>query len=204
MPRKRKYSDEEEWKDWGEKFGKRMEKRGKDFAEEMQDLGERFGRRMDRRDKEWKYRWFGVFGFIGPLIGSILGVVFLGILIWLLKFINLPLNSSFISSVSNFLFVNLHWFFAVFLFFGYSDYFSKRFHITFWIVSPITTSIGTIIVIWISTWVLNLINASVQSSLIASVSNFLRANLLSLFIIFLVLGYVIVIIKKLIMSLWRF
>lgn len=204
MPRKRKYSDEEEWKDWGEKFGKRMEKRGKDFAEEMQDLGERFGRRMDRRDKEWKYRWFGVFGFIGPLIGSILGLVFLGILIWLLKFINLPLNSSFISSVSNFLFVNLHWFFAVFLFFGYSDYFSKRFHTTFWIVSPITTSIGTIIVIWISTWVLNLINASVQSSLIASVSNFLRANLLSLFIIFLVLGYVIVIIKKLIMSLWRF
>jgi len=35
--RRRRYKDmnEEEWKDWGEKFGKRMAKRGKDFRRSL-------------------------------------------------------------------------------------------------------------------------------------------------------------------------
>jgi hypothetical protein len=191
---------EEEWRDWGEKFGKRMEKRGKEFGEEMENLSERISEHFERRGKEWaeecKDWWFGTLGFIGPLIGSIFGVVCLAFGVWVLKFINLPLNSSFISSLSNFILTNLHWFFAIFLFFGYNDYFSKRYPKTYWIISPFTNSIGVIFVVWIAVWILNLINKFTDSAVISFVSNFLYLNLLRIFFVFLVLGYTIIFIKK--------
>jgi hypothetical protein len=202
----KKYSGktEKEWRDWGEKFGKRIEKRGKEFAEEVEDLGERLEKRFERRnkklEKEW---WFISFGFIGPLLGSIFGIICLALGIIALNIINMPLRSSFISSVSYFFLSNLPWFFGAFLFFGYNDYFSKRYPKSFWIVEPITTAIGITILAWIAIFILNLINTSVGNVFITSVSNFLYRNLLGIFVVFLVLGYIIVIIKKLIMSLLR-
>jgi hypothetical protein len=191
---------EEEWRDWGEKFGKRMEKRGKDFGEEMGDLGERIGKRFERKSKKWEKEckdwWFFSLGFIGPLIGSIFGIICLAFGLWILKFVNLPLNSSFISGLSSFILSKMHWFFAVFLFFGYSDYFSKRYQKTFWIVSPIFNSIGIVVVVWFVTWMLNLINGFASSTVISFVSNFLYLNLTGIFFVFLVLGYAIVFIKK--------
>jgi len=195
---------EEEWRDWGEKFGKRMDKRGKEFAEEMEDFGKRFGIYMEYKGKkwerEWKTWWFKTFGFIGPLIGSIFGIICVAVGIFVLNLINLPLGSGFISQVSNFLFTNIHWFFAVFLFFGYSDYFSKRYRKNYWMVSPIISSIGIVIVVWISIWALNLINTYVNSTLITSLSNFLYVNLWGIFVVFLILGYAVVVIKKMIIS----
>ena len=188
---------EKEWRDWGEKFGKRMDQRAKEFAEEVEDLGERFGKRMEG----W---WFRTFGFIGPLIGSIFGLICLAVGIWVLNMINLPLRSSFILAVSNFLFTNLHLFFGVFLFFGYSDYFSKRYPKTYWMISPITTSIGIVIVIWISVWILNSINTYIGSSVIESLSNFLYVNVWGIFVLFLVLGYAFAFIKRLIINMLRF
>jgi hypothetical protein len=191
---------EEEWRDWGEKFGKRMEKRGKKFGEEMEDFGERMSKHFERRGKKWaeesKYWWFGTLGFIGPLIGSIFGIICLALVVWVLKFINLPLNSSFITSLSNFILSKLHWFFAFFLFFGYNDYFSKRYSKTYWIISPITNSIGVVFVVWIAIWILNLINTFAGSAAISFVANFLYLNLAGIFFIFLVLGYAIMFIKK--------
>lgn len=191
---------EEEWRDWGEKFGKRMEQRGREFGEEMEDLGERFGKHFEHRAKEWKKEcrdwWFFSFGFIGPLIGSIFGIICLAFGIWILKFVNLPLNSNFISALSNFFITKMHWFFAFFLFFGYSDYFNKRYQKTFWLVSPVFNSVGIVIVIWVVTWLLNLINGFINSSAISFVSRFLYLNLTGIFFVFLVLGYAIVFIKK--------
>jgi hypothetical protein len=195
---------ENEWRDWGERFGKLMDQRGREFAEEIEDIGERFGRHMDRKSSKWekrcKYWWFSTLGFIGPLIGSILGIVFIALGIWVLDVINLPLSSSFISSLSSFLYRNLALFFAAFLFFGYSDYFSKRFPRAFWIISPITTALGIVILIWASIFILNLINATLNSSFISSVSNFLHANLSGIFVVAVVLGYIFLFIGKMIMN----
>ncbi len=194
---------EDEWRNWGEKFGKRMEKRGREFSDEMEDLGERIGKHVERRSKKWaeEYRdwWFGTLDFIGPFIGSVFGVICLALGVWLLKFVNLPLESSFISSLSNFILSKLHWFFAVFLFLGYNDYFSKRYSKTFWIISPFTNSIGVVFVIWVAVWILNLINNFAGSSVIAFVSNLLYLNLTGIFFVFLVLGYAIVFIRKFVM-----
>lgn len=194
---------EEEWRDWGEKFGKRMEKRGKEFAEEVEDLGERFEKRFGhkkRLEKEW---WFISFGFVGPLIGSIFGLICLALGILALNVINIPLGSSFIASVSNFFLTNIYWFFGAFLFFGYSHYFSKRYPKSFWLIEPITTATGITILAWISIFILGLINVYAGSPFIASVANFLLRNLLGIFVVFLVFGYIVVIMKKIVMNLLR-
>jgi len=192
MPRKPKRKKETE-----------IEKRAKDFAEEIEAIGKRFHKRMERKHKQWEREWegwwFRTLGFIGPLIRSIFGIIFLVFGIWLLNWINIPMGSNFISRLTNFIFTNLHWFFAFFVFSNYTEYFSKRYKKSYWIISPLTTSIGIVIVLWICVWLLNIINASVGSSVIASVSNFLYSNLAGILFLFLILGYAFVIIRILIM-----
>ena len=184
-----------------EEFANLIEKRSKEFAEEIEDLGKRIGIHIEHEAKKWEKEkhdwWFRSFGFIGPLIGSVFGILFLAFGIWALNMVNLYLGSNFISVVSNFLFKNLHWFFAAFLFFGYSNYLSKILPKTYWIISPIISSIGVVFAVWISTWVLNMINIYVNSSLISYLSNFLYLNLWGILFVFVVLGYAIIFIKKL-------
>jgi uncharacterized membrane protein YeaQ/YmgE (transglycosylase-associated protein family) len=171
-----------------------MSRSFRDFGEEMEDLGKRFERRYGGRRERRKEWWFN-FGFVGPLIGSIFSLLFLIIGIWILDLFNSILGSVFVSALTNFIFVNLNWFFAAFLFFGYNNYLSRRYK-SYWIISPITGSIGAVIVIWLATVILNLINTVPRSSLIATVSNLLSTNLAEIFVLFLVLGYVVTIIRK--------
>jgi uncharacterized membrane protein len=182
--------------EWGKEFGKKMEK-----------WGESFGRRMERRgkvwQKEWKERWFWPLGFIGPLIKSIFGIIGLVILVWILKFINLPLGNSFISGLSNFLLNNLHWFFVASIFFGYNRYFSWRFKKNYWIVAPVTTSICIVIALWIAILLLNFLNTFIAISTLAYASNILYAAMFIIFIIFIVLGYLTIIIKKLFIDFFK-
>lgn len=200
---------EEEWRKWGEQFGKRMEREGEQFGGEMEDWGKKFGKRMERRGKRmerrWKNWWYRTFGPVWPLISSAFGIVFVVIGIFALNLVNLPLGSSFIAAISDFLFRNLQWFFAAFVFFGYTDYFSQRYPRTGRIISPITNSLGLVIAAWIASKVLDLINTSLGSSLIASISRFLSENLVGIFVFFLVLGYAFVLIKRFIsdvLGLW--
>ena len=190
------------------KFEYLIEQRAKEFAEEIEDIGKKFGIHVEKKTKKWEKEeydwWFRTFGLIGPLFGSILSIIFLAFVIWMLGLINLPLGSGFISIISEFLFKNLHFFFAAFLFFGYSDYLSKKYSKTYWIISPIVTGIGIIIIIWIGIWILNLINSYAGIGLITSLTQFLSLNLGAIFFIFLVLGYLIVIIKKMIKDTFGF
>jgi hypothetical protein len=198
---------EDEWRDWGESFGKRLDRSGRQFAEEIDYIARRFRNHFDDKGKEWemKYKgwWFRSFGFIGPLIGSVLGIIFLAIGILVLNLINASLGNGFIFSLTDFLQGNLHWFFGAFLFFGYSDYFFKRSPGFYRVISPIILGIGVVIVIWIVAGILNLINAYAQSSAIGVVSGFLYSNLFGLFVLFVALGYLVMIIKRMVMNVVR-
>ncbi len=192
-------------RDWGYGFGEEMDRRGKEFAEEEERFGERFGRRFEYGAREWERRewWFRTFGVIGPLIGSIFGIVCLAIGILFLNLVNLVLGSIFISAISGFLLANLGLFFLIFLFFGYSDYLHKLYPREYWLISPIITGAGVVIALWIIAWILNLINISLGSSTVASIVNFLYINLLGIFIIIVILGYVFAIIARSTMEGWR-
>jgi amino acid transporter len=192
--------NEDEWKDWGENFGKRMEQRGVEFGEEMRDLGERFGRRMEGRAKkkepEYNGWWFGTFGWIGPIFRSIFGIVCIAILILIINFVNWPLQSGFFSDVSTFLYSNLHWLFAIFLFSGYNDFLAKRYHKVYWMISPVMVGICLVIVIWIFAWLVNMVNNYVHSNFIFFVTGILTSNLWLMFFLFVVFFYVIVFLQK--------
>jgi uncharacterized membrane protein len=183
-------------------FDKWLEKRAKEIAEEIEEIGQRFGVEMKRRAKrhekghEWK---FEIFGPLGPLFGSAAGIIFIAIGIWLLNLVNVPLESSFISTVSNFLYSNLHWFFVVSLFFGYNDYFSKKFSKSYWLVSPIMTGIAIVIVAWILGWVFGIVSNYTDSSIFPQLSAFLGENLWGILVLVVVLGYVIVFSQKIVM-----
>jgi hypothetical protein len=198
---------EEEWRDWGEKFGERMAKRGEDFGEEMADLGERFGRRMQRRGREWgrhgRNWWYMHFGFAGPLIASVVGIILLVVAIVILKIVNFVLGSSFITAIAGFLYANIYLFFGIFLFTNYNEYFSKHFRSAYWMITPVTAGISLVIAFWIIASMLTLINVVPHLAILTTIANFINANLLTIFVIVLVLGYVFVIIGRMFMPSFR-
>lgn len=191
---------DEEWRDWGEKFGKRMAERGEDFGEEMAELGERFGRRMERRGRRWgesgRNWWFRTFGFVGPLIASIVGIVLLAVGIFVLKFVNFILGSAFILALADFLYANIALFFAVFLFTNYNEYFSRRFWKTYWMISPIMTGVSLVVAFWIIAWMITLINIVPKLAVLNTIANLINANLLTLFVVVFALGYIFMFIGK--------
>lgn len=192
--------------------GNNLGRQSKDFADEVGRLGENFGNRMEHfgqvfgsrsdrweqeREMKWRNRRFSPFGFIGPFIGSVMSVVCLALGAWLAKIVGILLASEFILSLSNFIFANIHWFFLASLFFGYSGYFSRRHGLMQWILSPIIAGIGTTIVVWIGILMLNMANVFAKSSIIAAAASFLYANLAGIFVLVLVLGYILKIIREL-------
>ena len=179
----RRFWTEEDWKEWGEDFGKRWEEWGDDFGKRWEDRGRRF--------EIW---WLRSFGLVGPLIGSIVGIVFLAIGMWLLNLANLILLSTFVTNITNFVLSNIHWFFAIFLFSNYSEYLEKRYPKPYWTIAPIMTSTKIIIGLWIFAALLNIINYSVNISILVTISSFIMTNLAAVFMVFLVLGYVMLII----------
>lgn len=187
-------------REYGELESK-IEQRSREFAEEIEQLGRRLGMDIEhaarRHERERRERWFRTFGMIGPLVGSIFSIIFLAFGLWVLNFINLSLGSIFISNISNFFFANLHWLFAAFLFFGYSNYFSMRFPKTYWLVSPIIGSLGAVFVLWISVSLLKIINVYASSNFITSLSSFVYGNLWGIFFALVVFGYAVILFRKL-------
>ncbi len=185
-----------EWREWGENFGRRMTK----FGEEM----ERFGKGMESRERESRHGMraglFGFFGVAAPLIGSVIGLVFLLIGILALNFLNIFLGSGFVTSVSGFLYANIGIFFVIFLFAGYNEYLSRRYWQDFWAVSPIMAGIGVVISLWIIAWAVRLINTVPNVAVLTSASSFIFANLAPAFVLVMVLGYAFVITKRILRS----
>lgn len=174
---------EKEWREWGEEFGKSMEKVGEDFEKRMEERG-----KLKKRYRSWM---FETFGFIGPIIGSIISIFILVIGIWILRTINMYLADAFISMLSDFLYSNIQLFFLASLFFGYCNYFSRRYAKNYRIFSPIVNSLNIVFVIWILASIFVLIGIYSWIYIFSDISYFLLRNLFILFIAFAVIGYIL-------------
>jgi len=185
---------EEEWRDWGESFGKRMEKIGREFGKEMEDFAERVAAHAEHKHKHWEQRikekCIGPFGALGPFFSSVFGILLVLILYWVLSWVNLHVGNTFTYGLANFLNIYMPWIFLVFLFFNYADYFSKKYWRNFWMIKPITTSIKIVIFILFLVLIFNLANV------FHSLSNFLYTNILNFFVFFLIIGYIVVFVRK--------
>jgi hypothetical protein len=195
-PRRKTYKEKD--------FDKWIEKRAKEFAEEIEEIGKRFEAEIDKKArkherKEWKFEPFGP---LGPLFGSAAGIIFVAIGIWLLNLVNASLGSGFISTVSDFLFSNLHWFFIISLFFNYNDYL-KKFSKAYWAISPIMAGIGIVIVAWVLSWAFSVVSNYTDASIFPNLSTFLGENLWGIFVVVLILGYMAVFATKVFMRMWE-
>jgi hypothetical protein len=187
---------EREWRDMGAGFGKHLDKRSRNFSEGMERWGEDFGKRMEEHGKKMENWWIITFGFIGPLLGSIINIIFITIAIVFLNFINSFALNTFIFLLSNFFSMNIYWFFLASLFFGYCNYLSIKYHKRYWLIFPIVNSLNIIFVIWIIASIFNIIGIYISAAAITAFSSFVLVSLLALLSIFIVFGYVFEISKK--------
>ena len=187
---------EREWRDMGEELGKHLDRGSRSFSEGMERWGEEFGKRMEERGRKMENWWIAKFGFIGPLLGSIINIIFISLTIVILNFINYLSFNTFIFLLSNFFSMNIYWFFLASLFFGYCNYLSIKYHKKYWLISPIVNSLHIIFVIWIIASIFNIIGIYTNSAGVTAFSNFVLVSLLALFSIFVVLGYIFEISKK--------
>jgi len=164
----------------------------------MEKLGESFGRRMEAREKKMESIWTRTFGFMGPFIGSIVGILIIAIVIAFLNLMNTVVMNGFVSLLSNFLSTKIYIFFIASLFFGYCSYLSARHPKGWWLASPIVSSLRVIFVIWILAWIFNLIGIYTGNSAVTSFSSFALVSLPALLSIFIVIGYLIEMVRKMV------
>jgi len=166
-----------------------IEKRVDHFSKEVEALGKKFEMHMDRKGEEWNSWFHRTFGLIGPVMSSIFGVIILAVFIWIIGFVNWPIGSVFLSGISNFLLGNIATFFLIFLFFSYMSYFSKTRPIGYKVFSPLVTAISVVVALWIAMRVVNIANISLKSSALSEMTFFVSQNLIWVFLIFFVVGY---------------
>jgi hypothetical protein len=190
-------------KDWGVEFGKGIDKGSKSLSEGMEKWGDGFGKHVEGHEKRPKYlcrTWcYSTFGFMGPLIRSIFGIIFLLIAIWFLNLASVASGSIFVSMLSNFLSVNIPWFFMASLLFGYCNYLSIRDQRGYWLIAPIVNSLKIAFVIWILVSIFNLTGIYTNNSLVQEFCSFALISLPALFSILVVLGYLFEIAFKIFM-----
>lgn len=178
-------------------FEKQIEKNAQDFADEISALADKIGIKFEEKNIEKRDGWgFRVFGLVGPLLGSIVSTMFLVFFAWLISLIGVASGVGFFRTFSSLLSSNIYWFFVLFLFFGYNDYFSKRYRKTYWIVSPFISGASAVFVVWIAVWALNSINIYTNTVFVAFLSNFLYSNMMNIMFAFIILNYVLILIEK--------
>jgi hypothetical protein len=195
----RNLSDEEYWGKWSERFGKKMEKKGKAFGGEMEA-------RFEKKDGIWEKKWrnsFCVFGVFGPFIKAVVGLIFLMLGIVILNLINWGLGSTFVAALAGFLSTNISWIFLVSLLLGYGRFLLKVMGKRKWILSPIVGSAKASFVLWFLANIFLAINISAKVWFFDWIANAVLANLLLIFLVLAVIGYLMVIMMKFLRSAGR-
>ena len=162
------------------------------FAEEIEAIGERIGRHFESDKKSNEKPAFGLFG---PFLSSLVSIIFLAIAVWFINFINIWIDSNFLSYLYSFLFRNLGFFFLISIFFSYTNHFSKCYDSKYKIISPITTAIGIAIGFWIAGNILSIANLSLRISVLDTVAYIMTNSVFWILGLVIFIGYIIIIIK---------
>ncbi len=168
-------------------FDKRME----DFAGEVECMGKRTGRHFEKGGKQLEAWWFRTFGLLGPVISSIFGVFLFAVFIWIIFLANLTVGSPMLSDVHNFLSMNLGLFFLFFLFFSYKGHLRNFYNRIYLPLSPLLEVTGIVIAVWVIVQLVNVVNLSLGIHMLTYSIYYLEANLVNIFWILLVVGYIL-------------
>ncbi len=173
-------------------LGERME----DFGEEVGRIGEQFGERMERKGNEIGDELRSAFGFVWPIIGSIVGLICFAIAIWALNYIGANSGFEFLTKIAAFFLSNLGLFFILFLFFSYMDFFSKTKRRAFRPFSPIVTAAGIAVAVWVIANAAIIAAPSLGIGFIAGIAAYTLEKILWFFIFFALVGYLVFLLSR--------
>ena len=175
-----------------------LEKGIDQFGEEMERLGKRIGDRFGEHAEAWDRRGKGceswslrTFGLAGPALSSVLAMILFSAFTWVLGLVSAGTGGGVIYNVWAFLSAYGGWFFLIFLFSAYKSYFSKVYRQAYKPLSPVFSGIGLTIAVWLIARMVSIANMSVGSPFLYWISAMLENNLLLLFWIFVVAGYLV-------------
>jgi len=165
------------------------------FSEEVRKLGEKFGERMEERGREWDSWFHRTFGLVGPLLSAVFGIIIFSLFAWFIHFVNTLVESVFLTNIYSFLVANISLFFLIFLFFSYASYFSKAFPRTYRVFSPVSTAVGITTAFWIFSEVIVIANFSLAVPVLWTMAYHISSNLIWIFWFFLFVGYLVLAVK---------
>jgi hypothetical protein len=142
-----------------------------------------------RRFGSWGGWWSIPIGMLGPIFGSVLGIVFIVLGLLLLKLLNVIFQSALISLFMASVSANLHWFFIFSLFMGYCDFFIHRSYFFYALLWPASNAAGFTFASWILAWAFKVVGQFSGVALIFQIGSLVRANLAAIFALVLLLGY---------------
>lgn len=169
-----------------------FEKGVEQFSEEIEILAKKFEEKVDHGTT-----WFQkTFGLIGPFVSSIFGLIIItvGIMLlgWVFQFTDIVL----FSNLHNFLIANLGSLFVLLLFFSYMSYISKVYRKTYKNISPIIIAAGIVIVFWLLSETLMIINISSGMKWLMDISILINRNLVFIFWLLVIILYIEQIVSK--------
>ena len=152
---------------------------------------------QQKRKDEWGWRfWFWPIGLLGPLIGSIISIVVLIAILWALKFLNVMLQSLFITQFIDAVTSNIAWIFGFFLFTAYAKFLMMRSRSAYYVFHPLSEAVSTTFVAWVLGWLLKYAGEAMAVPLISTIGAVLSASLVYVFAFVLILNYVGLVFEK--------
>ena len=185
-------SDEQLFEEFGERMGKRVEKGGKEFGKGMERC---FGEEGKKWGKECKSA-FNAFGFFGPLIKSLFGLVCLIILIAVFNFIDAGSPTPFISSLIAFFSTYLPWLFLASLVLEYAKFGLRLMGKKKWVLSPLVRGAEATYVLWILANIFVAINLVANAWLFSLVTSAILGYTLWLFMALVLISYLAMMLGK--------
>jgi phage shock protein C len=178
-----------------------FKERFSDFKDDVHSAGKRLNERAKTKDltyDNWFYRTFGV---IGPLFSSIFGLLILVFFVWILEHAAFLSGFSILLALHDFMYSNLQALFLVLLFFSYTSYFSRHHHKSYFLFSPISAAVGITVFLWIIAGSIEATSFYKNIGFLNSVSMFINNSLYWLFAFFVFVGYIVIILKILLIGL---
>jgi|SRR3989344_6078663 len=150
-----------------------------------------------QQKQEWGWRmWLWPIGLLGPLIGSIISIVVLIAILWALKFLNVMLQSLFITQFIDAVTANIIWIFGFFLFTSYAKFLMMRSRSAYYVFHPLSEAVSTTFVAWVLGWLLRYAGEAISVPLISTIGSALSASLVYIFAFVLILNYAALLFSK--------
>jgi len=130
----------------------------------------------------------GVFGYMWPMITTLIGLFFLIVMIWVIRIVNNELNSNFLTLVMAFLVDNIALILIASLLLGYGEYL-YRFSGTK-AIGPLFSALGAALFLMFIANILKVIDSELLGEKISEILAYVESNILLFFVLFLVVGYI--------------